>query len=192
MSQIAQAWGCSRQNISKWVKKGMPTTSLAAASSWRMAHGSRSARVKLLPQLPPAPAAVGDDVDPAALVDGESPEAVRDRARKAERTSYAMLQENLRTKDFDAITASLKAYTASQTLRSGAEIAFIKHHQLAGTLVDRSAALGSISRKLDPIKNLIMSLPEAMAKRCNPTDPETAAAALSEWAHSTLRSVQES
>jgi hypothetical protein len=189
-SEIAAAWGCSRQAVAKWIKKGMPTSSIDAASSWRLSHGQRSARVKLLPAVE-APDPVTDSDLPAALADGESAEAVRDRARKAEKVAYALLQERMRLKDFDGIHAALRNYSAARAERGRADMDFIKHQQATGALVDRNQALSAQNRKLAAIKDHLLSLPEACAKRCNPTDPDLAAIVLMEWAENTLRASAE-
>jgi hypothetical protein len=192
ISQIAAAWGCSRQAVSKWARKGMPTHSVAAASSWRLTHGERSARVKLLPAIPvPDPVADVAEEAPAALTDGESAEAVRDRARKAERVAYAMLQERLRAKDYEGIHASLKNYAVAKQVRDRSEVAFIKHQVEKGALVDRDSAISAQNRKLAAIKDHLLSLPAAAAKRANPTDPDMAALVLQEWVENTLRAVSE-
>lgn len=43
-SEVARAWGVSRQMVHKWVKEGMPLTSLVDAQAWRSkrlaAHGT--------------------------------------------------------------------------------------------------------------------------------------------------------
>jgi phage terminase Nu1 subunit (DNA packaging protein) len=192
-SEIAAAWGCSRQAVSKWVRKGMPTESIAAATSWRMNHGERSARVKLLPQIdPPAPALDDDGGAPAALTNPDSPEASRDMARKAERVSYALLQEQIRLKDLAGIHAALKNYNVSRSGRAAAELDFIKHQKEAGALVDRFSSINAQNRKLGALRDLVLSLPEAVAKRCNPSDPDLAALVLQEWAEGTLRVASES
>jgi len=170
----------------------MPLNSVEAASSWRMSHGQRSARVKLIPQIEaPDPILDGGDEPPAALVDGESPEAVRDRVRKVEKVAYAVLQERLRAKDFDGIHAALRNYSAARAERGRADLAFIKHQQAIGALVDRASAIGAQNRKLSAIKDHLLSLPEAVAKRCNPSDPDLAALVLQEWAENTLRVASE-
>ena len=192
ISEIAAAWGCSRQAVSKWSKKGMPTDSVDAASSWRLSHGQRSARVKLLPRID-APESIPDvdDAVPAALVDGESAEAVRDRARKAEKVAYALLQERMKAKDFDGIHAALRNYSSARAERGRADLDFIKHQQATGALVDRNQALSAQNRKLAAIKDHLLSLPEACSKRCNPSDPDLAAIVLQEWAENTLRAAAE-
>jgi len=192
-AEIAQAWGCSRQAVFKWIKKGMPTSTIEAASSWRLGHGQRSARVKLLPTVTaPEPVADGADVDPASLLDVESPEAVRDRARKAERAAYALFQQRLAAKDFDGINAALKAYATARSGRAGAEMDFIKHQQAVGVLVDRETIKSIHLRRIAAIKDHLLSISDALAKRCNPSDPGLAALALQEWAERTLLSVSES
>ena len=192
-SEIAAAWGCSRQAVAKWVKKGMPTTSVEAATSWRLSHGERSARVKLLPQIePPLPASDGDDAGvPAGLGDPDSAQASRDRARKAERVAYAMLQEQINAKDLGGINAAMKNYNTARAGRASADLDFIKHQKEAGALVDRFSAINSQNRKLSALKDLLLSLPESVAKRCNPTDPDLAALVLQEWAENTLRVASE-
>lgn len=189
-SEIAAAWGCSRQAIYKWIKKGMPTSSIEAASSWRMSHGERSARVRLVPDFtPPAPA--DDDASPAALADGDSAEAVRDRARKAERAAYAIFQKRMSEQNYDGIHAALKNFNVAQAGRAKAEMDFIKHQQAIGAVVDRSASISAQNRKLASVRDHLLSLPDACAKRCNPTDPDLAALVLQEWAESTLRIASE-
>lgn len=192
-SEIAQAWGCSRQAVAKWVKKGMPISSLEAATSWRLGHGQRSARVKLLPTVSaPEPVDVDDCSATVSTIDTESPEAVRDRARKAERIAYALFQERVRAKDLDGMNAALKGYATARAGRAGAEMDFIKHQEAKNVLVDREKVMAINLRRINALKEHLLSLPDALAKRCNPSDPSLAAEMLSEWVERTLRTVSES
>ena len=192
ISEIAAAWSCSRQNVSKWVKKGMPVTSIDAAAKWRMSHGQRSSRVKLVPVISaPQPVDDADVSDPAALLDVESPEAVRDRARKMERGAYASYLKRVAENDFEGIMAAIREYNGAAKVRAGAEVAYIQQQKERGALVDRSSAISAQNRKLSAIKDHLLSLSDSVAKRCNPTDPDLAALVLQEWAENTLRVASE-
>ena len=193
VAEIAAAWKCSRQAVAKWVKKGMPTTSIDAASSWRLGHGQRSPRAKLFPVVQaPVPIADGDFQSEPALIHGDNQTSVRERARKAERAAYAILQERIASKDVDGIAGALKAYNEARKGREGAELAFIKHQQATEVLVDREAITAMFNRRITMFRDHLLSLPDAMALRCNPNDPQGAAEALQEWVERTLRVVAES
>lgn len=192
VAAIAQAWGCSRQAVCKWAKKGMPTSSVEAAASWRLGHGQRSPRVKLLPTVAaPTPVILDDVAGPAVLLDVESPEAVRDRARKIERSAYAVYQRRLQADDFEGIMAAIRNYNVAAKGRADAEVAFNNHKKEIGAVVDRASALSTQHRKLSAIKDHLTALPAAMAKRCNPVDPDLASMVLQEWVEKTLRAAIE-
>lgn len=193
VAEIAAAWKCSRQNVAKWVKKGMPTTSIDAASSWRLGHGQRSPRAKLFPSVQAPDPADGDvQQSESGLLHGDNQASVRERARKAERVAYAILQDRIESKDVDGITGALKAYNEARKGREGAELAFIKHQQVTEVLVDRETYTAMFNRRITMFRDQLLSLPDAMGLRCNPNDPQGAAEALQEWVERTLRIVAES
>ncbi|MDB6154465.1 MAG: hypothetical protein JWL90_2918 [Chthoniobacteraceae bacterium] len=41
VTELANAWGCSRSNVSRYIAKGMPMTSQRDADAWRLANASR-------------------------------------------------------------------------------------------------------------------------------------------------------
>lgn len=193
VAEIAAAWKCSRQAVAKWVKKGMPTTSIDAASSWRLGHGQRTPRAKLFPvvQAPSADGVLENQPEPP-LLHGDNQASVRERMRKAERAAYAILQERINEKDIDGIAGALKAYNEAGKGRDRAELAFIKHQQSTEVLVDRETITAMFNRRITMFRDHLLSLPDAMSLRCNPNDPQGAAEALQEWVERTLRVVAES
>jgi hypothetical protein len=148
--------------------------------------------VKLLPTVAaPTPVILDDVAGPAVLLDVESPEAVRDRARKIERSAYAVYQRRLQADDFEGIMAAIRNYNVAAKGRADAEVAFNNHKKEIGAVVDRASALSTQHRKLSAIKDHLTALPAAMAKRCNPVDPDLASMVLQEWVEKTLRAAIE-
>lgn len=117
-SDLAKEWGCSRQAVAKWVKRGMPLTSMEEASAWRSANSQRAPRCKVVQ----AAAAYTDADGPVSLetaFPGETPELteVRERANRAkvaEREAMKLLDQAKEAKDVNGIRLALDKVIATQ------------------------------------------------------------------------------
>ena len=59
-----------------------------------------------------------------------------------------------------------------------------------GEMIPTGDAESLIRAALMPLRDALVGLPDAMASRCNPADPEHARIALEEWRTATMRTVQ--
>jgi len=151
-TEFAERLGVHRATIWRWKKAGMPTASLSAAQSWVDAR-SRSVPVE------------GIDAVPVAVDNDESPYAVRDRLRSAERmiaSEIAGLDKAL--KEVRRQGDEARAYQLAQTLRSArrehreasdaalkAEGRVISLEKTRGTLISFGEAQDYVSRVLNPV-----------------------------------------
>ena len=138
-SDLAKEWGCSRQAVAKWVKRGMPLASLEEASAWRAAHSQRAPRCRVAV----AAAAYSDPDGPVSLetsVPGETPELgeIRERsnrARVAEREAMKLLDQAKEAKDVHGIRLALDKVIATQERARDAADELAKGRAAAGLLM---------------------------------------------------------
>lgn len=76
-----------------------------------------------------------------------------------------------------------------EKLKFEAKLAEQEFQTKAGTLVEFEEALAITREVLLPIRQCWLALPNTLASKCNPTDPEHARAALEEWVYSAMKLV---
>jgi hypothetical protein len=74
--------------------------------------------------------------------------------------------------------------------RAEAESRELSNGERKRELIALEEARRAIAEVLAPVRQRIVTVPTEMANRCNPTDPEFARAALSEWRDETLRGIR--
>jgi phage terminase Nu1 subunit (DNA packaging protein) len=75
--------------------------------------------------------------------------------------------------------------------RAKADLLELKRKEREQELVAMSEAEDLVRRYLLPIRDQLISLPDAMCARCNPGDPELARAQLLGWAEDAMKNVRE-
>jgi hypothetical protein len=99
---------------------------------------------------------------------------------------YDMLQRlcdaSIERQDSLSLTPLLKSAHEAHRLLEQVRRARLAHEEASGKLVDRSAARDVMLRFFDLARGRIESLPDTLAKRCNPTDPDMALIVLEQWA----------
>ncbi len=114
-----------------------------------------------------------------------SNETVRKRLRDANIDPKAPItwREILRAWLGDPVMARTRRATAE------AEVLELKAARMRGELMDRQEAEVMVRGWLGPVRELLVAVPDEMAARCNPADPEHARLQLVEWRDRALRTM---
>jgi len=186
-SEYVKHSGLSKGQVSKLVAKGMPMTSAAAADAWR---GSTARRhPPSLPKTAPEPTPEAGPYrppevetkapDPQAIM-ADSPQGAYERQRSIERAAYALAVRALKAGANDGIE---KVKTHAQAVRS---LLAVKQDVLDLAERERQLVPGdwvrdAMTRHDGVIATLARAMPNTLAARISPHDPEHARAELSRW-----------
>jgi hypothetical protein len=190
LDQIAQAWGCSRQAVGKWKKKGMPVTSIESATAWRLRNGQRIPKVALHPAM--TVSALPDPMLEMAQPVGEpgSASAMLDRAIRTAHQWYATYLEKRSSGEFLPMVQAHQRYEAASDEVRKCRSALHKQHQEEKRLVPADVAMEEINKALGPWKSALEAMPTALSKRVNPDNPGLAHDVLTEEVQKILRLAQ--
>lgn len=191
--------GLSKGQVSKLVAKGMPMTSAAAADAWRGSTARRhppslprtaaESTAKVAPDAareatpeagPYRPPEVETKApDPQAIM-ADSPQGAYERQRSIERAAYALAVRALKAGANDGME---KVKTHAQAVRS---LLAVKQDVLDLAERERQLVAGdwvrnAMTRHDGVIAALARAMPNTLAARISPHDPEHARAELSRW-----------
>jgi len=183
--ELADRWGCTPQNISKYRQAGMPLTSVEDAESWRSKYtrvrhrkGGTSAKIVI-------------DTDSEALgrpiihesgyVDRESAEAnlktLTATAQQCREAIAAALQ------DGDQEVARRWVTTLTNVMRANALTSrqFQEVLQADGVMMRRDEVEAVFIGNLREMRSLLESAIDSLSAQLNPADPMHARAVFSDW-----------
>lgn len=189
--EIARTWGVSPGYVSRLIKKGMPTGSLAEADSWRLANLQKPPRSQSGAAVVKIAAGTGQGMKLCEVGD-ESPGARLKRANEAERLAFHLLRELAEGGNAIALRSGVHAFGEAQRRCSEAELNLAKHQLATGELISTAEVREVFTNTLGVIRSLMDALPAALAVRANPSDPECAKRALQEGVDQILRAVSKS
>jgi len=166
-TQIAKALGISQPAVAQLVKRGMPTDSVEAAKNWRATHvGHRRTGRKSQPSVPvglipsgdhPPDLAVSDQLRNIAIEDFKNATTIQDRAAASRIVKDTEDAHETRKRDL------------------------VRCEQEAGNLMHRDQVQGVIAEEAGQLRSLLEAMPGAVAQSANPSDPDLAQAAISDY-----------
>ena len=192
-ADIARDWGTSPEYVIKCVKKGCPTDSFENARDWRKAHASSrppTSPVQIARQL-----AEEKDADSPAPRKSQKkyfqnkPNGFRvpaensldDTLRKAITASdeaFRLLAEAMLEEKDSKISVRLTVFNKAQEGLFKAETAYREEMERRRVLIPLSEAKDLFRRGYDIILSRLRCLPQNVAPRCNPVNPNLAIAIL--------------
>jgi len=198
-SELSRAWGLSRQRVSQMVKDGMPLTSLEEAESFRVAHYGGSAfkgrqgghgKTDSISnggaELPPPPEPVKD-----ADIKREDFIGTLARLKKNELVAWGMLAASINQRNETEIQVRMKQYRDAVDLRVRQEGNVDEILMRRGSLVTLSEAKELFGRHLQAVRMALKNIPNRLAARCNPSDPELSKQVLNEAIERVFKTLNE-
>lgn len=184
-ADIARDWGTTPQYVAAKVKEGCPTDSLENARLWRQAHAmskgdsqkfslrrlvdeheddspeARERRKKYLEEHPAIPKDLS--IEDALL-----------QARNTAAEAYRLLQEAMLTDLPSQIAPLLNIHNKALEALWKSEQCYREELERRGILIEVSAANELSRRAWQIVVSRLSALPQNMAPRCNPHDPNHA------------------
>ena len=192
-TELAQAWGLSRQRIHQMKKDGMPLSSLAEAEAWRSAHypGSasdgRQGQHEKSNSMNEGGAVLPDKPEPVKESDIRREDFIGTLARlkKNEMLAWGLLAEAIRnwqngTEKAAEVTFRERLYKDAVGLRVMQEGKVDEILMRRGQLVTIGEAKELFGQHLHGLRLTLKTLPSRLAARCNPSDAELAKTTLTE------------
>lgn len=183
-ADLVKLWGLSKQRVSQYRKEGMPLDSVEAAAAWRAAHygsGVGNAGKTLADSLaergarlpPPPPAPVAEDLERPDIA------GVYARAQELERMAWEGIGRAVKADESaTTIRTRLNTYNGALQSRLKAEEKMLAILRERGDLVPGGTAAEAVGRALGALVVLLRAMPNRLAPKANPGDPDAARAVL--------------
>lgn len=178
--ELCEKWGLTKGAISQMVKAGMPLTSEADASRWRLINQKKPSRVQ--PILKPS-ANSSEQSDPSDFAESLKSETTNGRlirARRAELVAYSLVGRAYRDGNPVALRAAIQGWGEAKKRVSEAEVEHAQFEELTKATMRTSEVQEIYTKFLGQIRSLLDALPASLATRANPSDPECAKTAIQE------------
>jgi len=178
--ELCEKWGLTKGAISQMVKAGMPLTSEADASRWRLINQKKPSRVQ--PILKPL-ANSSEQSDPSDFAESLKSETTNGRlirARRAELVAYSLVGRAYRDGNPVALRAAIQGWGEAKKRVAEAEMEHARFEEVTRVLVRMDEVREVFGKWLGAIRNLMDAMPSSLAARANPSDPECAKRAIQE------------
>ena len=187
--QIARSFGVSRAYITKLVRKGMPLDSFEAAKKFRQAHASKRATtspVQIAKHLEeeqddgsPKTCTRRDEYFRRKLAQEHRPserhlDDALCAAIQASNEAFRLLHEAMIEGRDSVISARVSVHNKALEARFKAESAYREELERRRMLIPLAEAMEIARRGYEVILQRLKALPQNVAQRCNPTDPDRA------------------
>jgi len=145
--------------------------------------GARVDSTQALPQQPIATPSLDD-------IRRDDPIGVLARARQAEIVAYGVIAESVRNKNVRDTRNATANWRTVMHARMEAESEVARWRIQTGELWRRAECLEYITKMNNQLRGLLEALPAAIAARCNPSDPNTASAALEDGVEQIIATIR--
>jgi hypothetical protein len=187
--EIAKDWQCAHSYIAKCVNNGCPTDSFESARAWRKLHASKRATTspKQLAKL-----VLQEKDDDSSDAREHRKEFLNDRpegtrlpldtsledalvnARQAAAEAWRLLSESMTANQDDLIGVRLSVHNKALEALFRAESAYREELERRRILIPLAEAMETARRGYQVILQRLKALPQNVAPRCNPADPNRA------------------
>jgi hypothetical protein len=178
--ELAEKWGISRARVCTMVKAGMPLTSEADASRWRLINQKKPSRVQPILKPLANSSEQSDPSDFAESLKSENTNGRLIRARRAELVAYSLVGRAYRDGNPVALRAAIQGWGEAKKRVSEAEVEHAQFEELTKATMRTSEVQEIYTKFLGRIRSLLDALPASLATRANPSDPECAKTAIQE------------
>jgi hypothetical protein len=187
--EIAKDWQCAPSYVAKCVKNGCPTDSFESAREWRKLHATKRATTSPK-QLAKLVLQEKNDDSPDAREHRKEflkdrPEGTRPpsdtpledallNAQQAAAEAWRLLSESMTANQDDLIGVRLSVHNKALEALFRAESAYREELERRRILIPLAEAMETARRGYQVILQRLKALPQNVAPRCNPTDPNRA------------------
>lgn len=178
-SNLAKSWGIDPARVCRMVKAGMPLTSEAEASRWRLLNQKKPSRT--LPILAPSE----NSTEQSEVSDSESMKSENSlgrliRAKRAELVAYSLVARASREGSPVAMRAAIAGWGEAKKRASEAEMEHAQFEEATRAVIRMDEVREIFGKWLGSIRNLMDAMPASLSSRANPSDPECAKQAIKE------------
>jgi hypothetical protein len=188
-TDLASKWNVSRAAISKFVKAGMPLTSVNDAERWKLANQKRVSKTEIS-SIPPQ-----NSSEPSKELDAESYKSTSslgrlNRAKNAEVVAYSLVATAATNKNPVAMRAAVQGWGEAKKRVAEAEMEHARWEEVSRVTVRMGEVQEWITKWHGAIRSLLDALPSSLAARANPSDPECAKQAIQDGINQIFVTIQ--
>jgi len=188
-TDLAQKWNVSRAAISKFVKAGMPLTSVNAAERWKLSNQKRVSKTEI--SLIPSPNSSEPLKDSDAELSVSKTSLGRlNRAKNAEVVAYSLVATAATNKNPVAMRAAVQGWGEAKKRVAEAEMEHARWEEVSRVTVRMGEVQEWITKWHGAIRSLLDALPSSLAARANPSDPECAKQAIQDGINQIFVTIQ--
>jgi hypothetical protein len=188
-TDLAQKWNVSRAAISKFVKAGMPLTSVNDAERWKLSNQKRVSKTEI--SLIPSPNSSEPSKDSDAELSVSKTSLGRlNRAKNAEVVAYSLVATAATNKNPVAMRAAVQGWGEAKKRVAEAEMEHARWEEVSRVTVRMGEVQEWITKWHGAIRSLLDALPSSLAARANPSDPECAKVAIQEGVDQIYMTIQ--
>ena len=188
-TDLAQKWNVSRAAISKFVKAGMPLTSVNDAERWKLSNQKRVSKTEI--SLIPSPNSSEPLKDSYAELSVSKTSLGRlNRAKNAEVVAYSLVATAATNKNPVAMRAAVQGWGEAKKRVAEAEMEHARWEEVSRVTVRMGEVQEWITKWHGAIRSLLDALPSSLAARANPSDPECAKQAIQDGINQIFVTIQ--
>jgi len=188
-TDLAQKWNVSRAAISKFVKAGMPLTSVNDAERWKLSNQKRVSKTEI--SLIPSPNSSEPSKDSDAELSASKTSLGRlNRAKNAEVVAYSLVATAATNKNPVAMRAAVQGWGEAKKRVAEAEMEHARWEEVSRVTVRMGEVQEWITKWHGAIRSLLDALPSSLAARANPSDPECAKQAIQDGINQIFVTIQ--
>jgi hypothetical protein len=188
-TDLAQKWNVSRAAISKFVKAGMPLTSVNDAERWKLSNQKRVSKTEI--SLIPSHSSSEPSKDSDAELSVSKTSLGRlNRAKNAEVVAYSLVATAATNKNPVAMRAAVQGWGEAKKRVAEAEMEHARWEEVSRVTVRMGEVQEWITKWHGAIRSLLDALPSSLAARANPSDPECAKQAIQDGINQIFVTIQ--
>jgi len=184
--KIAKDWGVAKSYVQRCIKRGCTTDTFENSRAWRFANTTKRATTspkqiaKLIAEenssevRTPGKRYSAKKADGYRLPSGDSLNNALNNAIEASEEAFRLLKEAMIEEKDQKISARLAVFNRSSENRFKAETAYREELGRRRILIPLAEAKEIARRGYEVIIQRLNALPQNVAQRCNPTDPDRA------------------
>jgi hypothetical protein len=188
-TDLASKWNVSRAAISKFVKAGMPLTSVSDAERWKLVNQKRVSKTEI------SSTPSKSYSEPLKESDAESYRSKTslgrlNRAKNAELVAYSLVATAATNENPVAMRAAIQGWGEAKKRVAEAEMEHARWEEVSRVTVRMGEVQEWITKWHGAIRSLLDALPSSLAARANPSDPECAKQAIQDGINQIFVTIQ--